>query len=85
MSIERGNVFHARFPHASGSRGKRRPVVVVQSNEYNQRLRTRSWCNSRLTWLTKMIPRVFALKPTVRWDEGRDSRRTVSLPAIFYP
>ncbi len=39
MSIERGNVFLARFPHATGSRGKRRPVVVVQSNEYNQRLR----------------------------------------------
>lgn len=37
MSIERGNVFLARFPRASGSRGKRRPVVVVQSNEYNQR------------------------------------------------
>jgi len=39
MSIERGDVFLARFPHASGARGKRRPVVVVQANTYNQRLR----------------------------------------------
>jgi mRNA interferase MazF len=26
----------ARFPHASGGRGKKRPVVVVQSDSYNQ-------------------------------------------------
>lgn len=38
MSIERGDVFNARFPHASGSRGKKRPVVVVQDNSYNNRL-----------------------------------------------
>jgi len=39
MSIERGDVYLARFPHASGTRGKRRPVVVVQADVYNQRLR----------------------------------------------
>ena len=38
MKIERGNVINARFPHASGARGKKRPVVVVQTNDYNRRL-----------------------------------------------
>ena len=37
--IERGHVYNARFPHASGRSGKKRPVVVVQADEYNQRLR----------------------------------------------
>src|SRR5262245_14011787 len=39
MDLERGHVVSARFPHASGTRGKKRPVVVVQANAYNQRLR----------------------------------------------
>jgi mRNA-degrading endonuclease toxin of MazEF toxin-antitoxin module len=39
MNIQRGDVLKARFPHASGGRGKKRPVVVVQANAYNQRLR----------------------------------------------
>ncbi len=39
MHIERGHVINARFPHASGTRGKKRPVVVVQTDVYNQRLR----------------------------------------------
>jgi mRNA-degrading endonuclease toxin of MazEF toxin-antitoxin module len=39
MRIERGHVINARFPHASGGRGKKRPVVVVQTNTYNARLR----------------------------------------------
>ena len=39
MSVERGQVINARFPHAAGVRGKKRPVVVVQANVYNQRLR----------------------------------------------
>ena len=39
MNIKRGDVLKARFPHAAGSRGKKRPVVVVQANTYNQRLR----------------------------------------------
>ena len=30
----------ARFPHPSGGRGKKRPVVVVQADAYNQALRT---------------------------------------------
>src|SRR5437868_1942560 len=38
MNIQRGDVLKARFPHASGGRGKKRPVVVVQANIYNQRL-----------------------------------------------
>jgi mRNA-degrading endonuclease toxin of MazEF toxin-antitoxin module len=39
MKLERGQVINARFPHASGGRGKKRPVVVVQTNTYNKRLR----------------------------------------------
>lgn len=39
MDVERGHVINARFPHASGSRGKKRPVVVIQSDVYNKRLR----------------------------------------------
>lgn len=39
MNIQRGDVLKARFPHASGGRGKKRPVVVVQADTYNQRLR----------------------------------------------
>ena len=39
MKIERGQVINARFPHAGGTRGKKRPVVVVQNDVYNRRLR----------------------------------------------
>jgi mRNA interferase MazF len=39
MNLERGHVVNARFPHASGGRGKKRPVVVVQTDAYNKRLR----------------------------------------------
>jgi mRNA-degrading endonuclease toxin of MazEF toxin-antitoxin module len=39
MHIERGQVISARFPHASGTRGKKRPVVVIQTDVYNRRLR----------------------------------------------
>lgn len=38
MNISRGDVINARFPHAAGTRGKKRPVVVVQADEHNQRL-----------------------------------------------
>ncbi len=39
MTIQRGDVLKARFPHASGGRGKKRPVIVVQADTYNERLR----------------------------------------------
>jgi len=39
MNVSRGDVILARFPHASGGRGKKRPVVVVQDDVYNGRLR----------------------------------------------
>ncbi len=39
MCIERGQVINARFPHASGTRGKKRPVVVIQADILNKRLR----------------------------------------------
>jgi mRNA-degrading endonuclease toxin of MazEF toxin-antitoxin module len=38
MNLQRGDVLKARFPHASGGRGKKRPVVVVQADTYNKRL-----------------------------------------------
>ena len=39
MNIRRGDVLKARFPHAAGGKGKKRPVVVVQADQYNGRLR----------------------------------------------
>jgi mRNA-degrading endonuclease toxin of MazEF toxin-antitoxin module len=39
MNLNRGDVALARFPHASGTRGKKRPVVVVQANVYNRTVR----------------------------------------------
>jgi mRNA interferase MazF len=38
--MKRGDVLLVRFPHPSGGRGKKRPVVVVQADAYNQTLRT---------------------------------------------
>jgi mRNA-degrading endonuclease toxin of MazEF toxin-antitoxin module len=38
--MNRGDVPLARFPHPSGGRGKKRPVVVVQADAYNQNLRS---------------------------------------------
>lgn len=39
MSLNRGDVGLARFPHAGGTRGKKRPVVVVQADVYNGRVK----------------------------------------------
>ncbi len=39
MNLSRGDVGLARFPHAAGGRGKKRPVVVVQGDAYNRILR----------------------------------------------
>jgi mRNA-degrading endonuclease toxin of MazEF toxin-antitoxin module len=39
MNIKRGDVALARLPHAAGGRGKKRPVVIVQADTYNQHLR----------------------------------------------
>ena len=38
--MNRGDVLLVRFPHPSGGRGKKRPVVVVQADAYNKALRT---------------------------------------------
>jgi mRNA interferase MazF len=35
----RGDVGLARYPHAAGGRGKKRPVVVVQADPYSATLR----------------------------------------------
>ena len=39
MNFSRGDIALARFPHAAGGRGKKRPVVVVQADGYNRTLR----------------------------------------------
>jgi mRNA-degrading endonuclease toxin of MazEF toxin-antitoxin module len=39
MNVSRGDVVMTRFPHAGGTRGKKRPVVVVQSDVYNVKAR----------------------------------------------
>jgi mRNA-degrading endonuclease toxin of MazEF toxin-antitoxin module len=39
MNLSRGDVALTRFPHAAGARGKRRPVVVVQADAYNAKVR----------------------------------------------
>jgi len=39
MNVRRGDVVLARFPHAAGGRGKKRPVIIVQADSYNQQLR----------------------------------------------
>jgi mRNA-degrading endonuclease toxin of MazEF toxin-antitoxin module len=38
--MNRGDVILVRFPHPSGARGKKRPAVVVQSDAYNQAVKT---------------------------------------------
>ena len=39
MNLSRGDIALARFPHAAGGRGKKRPIIVVQSDVYNAKLR----------------------------------------------
>jgi len=39
MTIQRGDVVLARIPHTAGTRGKRRPAVVIQADAYNATLR----------------------------------------------
>ena len=38
MKVKRGDVALAMFPHAIGAPGNKRPVVIVQSDAYNQTL-----------------------------------------------
>ena len=38
--MNRGDVLLPRFPHPSGGRGKKRPVVVVLADAYTQNLRS---------------------------------------------
>jgi mRNA-degrading endonuclease toxin of MazEF toxin-antitoxin module len=38
--MNRGDVILVRFPHRSGTRGKKRPAVVAQADAYNQAVKT---------------------------------------------
>jgi mRNA-degrading endonuclease toxin of MazEF toxin-antitoxin module len=39
MTLKRGDVVLARVPHLAGTRGKKRPAVVIQGDAYNTTLR----------------------------------------------
>lgn len=39
MSVQRGNVVLAKYPLSSGSAAGRRPVLVIQADTYNRRIR----------------------------------------------
>lgn len=39
MLLQRGDIALACFPHASGGRGKKRPVLIIQNDFYNSQLR----------------------------------------------
>src|SRR5262249_20632585 len=39
MTVQRGDVVLARVPHTAGTRGKKRPAVVIQADPYNATLR----------------------------------------------
>jgi mRNA interferase MazF len=39
MTLKRGDVVLGRVPHTAGTRGKKRPAVVIQSDDYNATLR----------------------------------------------
>lgn len=36
MKCHRGDIVMTRVPHAAGGRGKKRPAIVVQADQYNQ-------------------------------------------------
>ena len=39
MTLRRGDVVLGRVPHTAGTRGKKRPAIVIQSDTYNPNLR----------------------------------------------
>ena len=39
MTLRRGDVVLARVPHTAGTRGKKRPAVILQADGYNAKLR----------------------------------------------
>ena len=38
MTIQRGDIVMTRIPHAGGTRGKKRPAVIIQADTYNSKL-----------------------------------------------
>src|SRR5437870_10040102 len=39
MTLQRGDIGLTRFPHAGGTRGKKRPAVIIQADVYNAKLK----------------------------------------------
>jgi len=38
MTLQRGDIVMIRIPHAGGTRGKKRPAVIIQADTYNAKL-----------------------------------------------
>jgi mRNA-degrading endonuclease toxin of MazEF toxin-antitoxin module len=53
MTVSRGDVVLAWYPFASGAGGKRRPCVIVQNDQDNQRL-----ANTVIVQITGNLSRV---------------------------
>jgi len=76
MNLQRGDALKARFPHATGGPGKKRPVVVVQGDDYNQRLR-HAVVAQVTTWTRKTIQPTCSSKPPHRRPKRRAWTETV--------
>ncbi len=69
MTLSRGDIALARFPHTAGARGKKRPVVIVQADTYNQALRhvvVAEVTKNLATWRTPPISTSTSLLPKGR-------------------
>ena len=71
MNIERGHVINARFPHAAGTRGKKRPVLVVQTDVYNTRLRRAVVAQLTTNLDDKGDPACFLIEAATKESEQR--------------
>jgi hypothetical protein len=81
--MNRGDVVLARFPHPSGGRGKKRPVVVVQANVYNQTLRT--LVVAEVTKNLTMANDPACLFIQAGTPEGQSDRRSPGLGGLLPP
>jgi mRNA-degrading endonuclease toxin of MazEF toxin-antitoxin module len=39
MTLQRGDLIMTRIPHVGGTRGKKRPAVIIQADSYNGKLK----------------------------------------------
>lgn len=69
MKFRRGDIALAFYPFSTGVGGSRRPVHILQSNTYNQRIH-----NTIVAQITTNLSR--ANDPAHFYDRARDARRT---------